>query len=667
MDAHTLALLDFPRIRELVASYASSTLGQELARQLEPRSDLAWVRREQALVTEMVAALNEGWSPPLAGLRDVRLWVRRAAIGALLTPEQLLEVADVLACTGQVYRYRMRLPAHFPHLLDLLAPVEDLGAAAKTIQGCLDPRGQVLDLASAELAEVRRQLALIEARIQAQLRRLLRDPELRKALRYPNATVCGEHYVLPVAVNYRHQVPGVVHRTSSTGETLFVEPASIACLSAERAVLKGQEARAVQRVLRRLSSDVGRLARPLTQALEVMARLDLITAKARYSRDYHLQAPAVNAAGRLWLRQARHPLLEYWYRQQRAAGVAGEKEQKSPVNSEKRRRTDAPAPPSDLSSAAPAVVPIDVHLGDAFRILLITGPNTGGKTVTLKTVGLMALMAQAGLHIPAAAGSTLPLFEDVLADIGDEQSMEQSLSTFSAHMTRIADILQRASPRSLVLLDELGAGTDPSEGAALGRALLDELDERGCLALVTTHLDDLKKYPLHNPRAENAAVEFDPQTLRPTYRLHLGQSGQSHALEVARRLPLPPAVLQRAARYLHHRQLPLLEQVQALRQEAEKARQQAWQAQQEAEQQRAFYEQQAAQWRQQAAAAAALQAARERLQPGDRVQVLRFGQEGRVVRIDPRRRRLLVSFGLGYWEVDLEEVVPLSADSPPAP
>ncbi|HEX5273249.1 MAG TPA: DNA strand exchange inhibitor protein, partial [Gemmataceae bacterium] len=452
MDAHTLALLEFDKVRELLAGHAASSLGKELARGLEPMTDADRIRADLALVTEMTEALGEGQTPPFGGLHDVRLLARRAAIGSMLTAEQLLEVADTLACTGNVYRYRQHLSPRFGRLIEMLASLEDLGQVAKAISGCLDSRGHVLDMASRELANVRQKLADVDERVQNVIKRLLRDPELRKILRYPNATVSGEHYVLPVAVNHRHKLQGVVHRTSSTGETLFIEPAGVASLSAERAVLKGEEDREVRRILRRLSGDVAKVSKPLAHAIDVMARLDLVTAKARFSREYRMFAPDVNTDGRLWLRDARHPLLEHLFRASTEHSVQ---------STQGEPRT---------------VVPIDIRLGYGFNMLVITGPNTGGKTVTLKTAGLLCLMAQSGMHVPAGEGSSVPVFTQILADIGDEQSLEQSLSTFSSHMSRIAHVLRTADDRSLVLLDERGAGTDPTEGAALGRAILDELD-----------------------------------------------------------------------------------------------------------------------------------------------------------------------------------------------
>jgi DNA mismatch repair protein MutS2 len=639
MDSHTLELLEFDKIRELLAGYAACSLGKELARKVDPSTEVDTVRRDLALVSEMVRALGLGQSPPFGGLHDVRMTVRRAAIGAMLSAEQLLEISETLNCTGAMYRYRMRLDSQCRHLIELLAPVEDLGPVAKTISGSIDARGQVLDMASPALANVRRQLAELDERVKNTINRLLRDPELRKILRYPNATMSGDHYVLPVAINHRHKLQGVVHRTSSTGETVYIEPAGVAHLGAERAVIKGDEEREVRRILRRLSAEVARVAQPLTVALDVMGRLDLVTAKAKFSRDHAMSEPELNSEGKLWLRQARHPLLEQIF----------------------RGRSDEPHRELGAGVEGNRVVPIEVRLGINFNLLVITGPNTGGKTVTLKTTGLLCLMAQSGMHIPAAEGSIVPVLRDILADIGDEQSLEQSLSTFSSHISRIAHILRSAGPDTLVLLDELGAGTDPTEGAALGRAILDELDRLGCRAMVTTHLGDLKTYAFSNDRAENGAVEFDVETLRPTYRLHIGQFGMSNALKIARRLKLPRHLLARASRYLRRkeRRAPELARLQQLKAEAEKARAEALAKQHDADRERTEFERKAAELEREAAEAAALRDARNRLRANDRVRVARFDQPGRVVRVDHAKALAVVSVGLGQWEVPLDEVFPL--------
>jgi len=630
MDAHTLELLEFEKVRSILADYAGCTLGKELARQIEPLSNPDQIRTEQTLVSEVVTALDLGHSPPLGGLHDVRLIVKRAHIGTMLTAEELLQVAETLNCTGAIYRYRMRLDGKLGRLIEMLAPVEDLGVVAKTITGCIDTRGNVIDSASRELAKIRQTLSDYEDRIQNEIKRLLRDPNLRAILRYPNATMDGEHYVLPVAVNHRVKLPGVVHRTSATGETLFIEPASVSNLAAERSIVKGDEDREVRRILRRLSGEVGKVAKQLGYSLDVMAKLDFVYAKARYSRDYRMSEPDINTEGRLWLRDARHPILEHLFRH-------------DPIAEQRQ------------------VMPIEIRLGIGFNMLVITGPNTGGKTVTLKSTGLISLMALSGMHIPALSGSTVPMFRQILADIGDEQSLEQSLSTFSSHISRIRTILELADEHSLVMLDELGAGTDPMEGAALGRAILDHLDQKRCRAIVTTHLGDLKTYAFTNERAENGAVEFNTETLRPTYRLHIGQFGMSNALRIAKRLKLPKDLLMRAHKYLRRRKgkgTGELVRLQELRQEAEKVRTDSLAAQHEAMQQKEEYEQKKLELERAAAAEAELKRKRQNIQPGDKVHVERFGAEGRVIRVDQKKGTVLVSVGIGQWEVGLNEVLP---------
>jgi DNA mismatch repair protein MutS2 len=657
MDAHTLDLLGFDKLRELLAGYTASSLGRDLARQIEPSTDVSVVRKEISLVTEMVTALGLNQAPPFSGLHDVRLIARRAAIGTMLTAEQLIEVAEALNCTGAMYRYRMRLAEHLSGLIDHLSGIEDLGTVGKSIGGCIDARGHVLDMASRDLAAVRQKLYELDEKVKAEIRRLLRDPELRKVLSYPNATVHGDHYVLPVSVNYKHKVPGVVHRVSGTGETLFVEPASIAGLGAERVQLKADEDREVKRVLRRLSSEVGRVAKPLVYALDVMAKLDLITAKARYSRDFDMYPPDVNTEGRLWLRNARHPLLEALFRNEPPPSA-----ERGTRNAElKTAEPPAPSVPSSELRAPRSVVPIDLRLGIGFNLLVITGPNTGGKTVTLKTTGLLCLMAQCGMHIPAGEGSLVPVFRHVLADIGDEQSLEQSLSTFSSHVSRIANIFKVADNQSLVLLDELGAGTDPTEGAALGRAILDQLDQVGCRAIVTTHLGDLKTYAFNNDRAENGAVEFDVETMRPTYRLHIGQFGMSNALKIARRLKLPKELLKKAHRYLKKRKGKSgeLARLQELRLEAEQAKVEALAAKHEADREKAALEQERGALAREAAEKAALNELRANLKAGTVVTVQRFGSTGKVVKVDPKKQTVTVSVGIGQWEVPFEEIFPV--------
>ncbi|MBP3955877.1 DNA strand exchange inhibitor protein [Gemmata sp. G18] len=666
MDAHTLDLLGFDKVRALLADYAASSLGRDLARQIEPSTDSAAIRKEIALTTEMVEALGLNQAPPFSGLHDVRLIARRAKIGTMLTAEQLIEVAEALNCTGAMYRYRMRLAEHLSGIIDHLSGIEDLGTVGKSIGGCIDGRGHVLDMASRDLAAVRQKLFDLDEKVKAEIRRLLRDPELRKILSYPNATVHGDHYVLPVSVNHRHKVNGVVHRMSGTGETVFIEPASISNLSAERVQLKADEDREVKRVLRRLSSEVGRVANPLVFALDVIAKLDLITAKARHARDFNMYPPDVNTEGRLWLRQARHPLLESMFRNDPVPST-----ERGARNAEQKANESAKTvdpPDSDASAPRPvpraprSVVPIDIRLGIGFNILVITGPNTGGKTVTLKTTGLLCLMAQCGMHIPAGEGSLVPVFRHILADIGDEQSLEQSLSTFSSHVSRIASIFRTADDQSLILLDELGAGTDPTEGAALGRAILDQLDAVRCRAIVTTHLGDLKTYAFNNDRAENGAVEFDIETMRPTYRLHIGQFGMSNALKIARRLKLPKDLLRRAHKYLKRRKGKTgeLARLQELRLEAEQAKVDALAAKHDADRAKESFERERRALDKEAADRVALNELRATLKAGTVVTVQRFGSNGKVVKVDAKKQTVTVSVGIGQWEVPFEEIFPVT-------
>lgn len=633
MDAHSLEILEFPSIRDLLAARCACSLGREKVQALGPMTDLAAIQESIGRVGEMVEALSARLEPPLGGLRDLRTPLRRAELGVLLEVDQALEFRDLFDLTGRVYEYWLRLGTDYPRLERLLADVEDLRHLARAIDATIDREGKVRDAATPELAQVRAELAGYEERIQTELRRLLRQPEVRKALRYSQATLSGDHHVLPVAVNYRRLVPGVVHRVSSSGETIFIEPARVAELSAEVVLLRSAEAREVRRVLRQLTSQIARDARRIHAAIEVLGEVDFLVAKARYSRDFSMTAPAVEEGGSLRLVDARHPLLMEIKR------IAGE----DPLG---------------------AVVPIGVSLGESTDVLLVTGPNTGGKTVALKTVGLAVAMALSGLHIAARAGSRTPLLENVLVDIGDEQSMEQSLSTFSAHMARIAQVLKLCGPRTLVLLDELGAGTDPSEGAALGRAILDELVEQKALAMVTTHLGDLKTYALARPRVENAAVEFDAANLRPTYRLIVGQFGQSCALKIARRLDLPRPLILRARKYLRRRQgrqARELGELQQLRANAERAREEARAARVQAEAAADDLRRRADQIQQEAKISEEIERFRAGLRPGDVVRVLRFDKNGTVVRVDARRKQAAVTVGAVEWQLPLEELLPLPA------
>jgi len=671
MDSHTLELLGVSKVRALVAARAACSLGKEAARNLEPTGDFGEIHARQALVTEMVEALRSGLRPPLGGLHDIRPLVRRAQVGAMLEAEELAEVAETLRSIDGLANWLERMGDNFPRLGGLRAEVGQFTAASSAIEGCLDNRANVLDTASRRLSTIRREMEQVEEKIQEKLRSMLRSPEIKRALRYSNFTMVGHHYVLPVAKEHRGEIPGSVQRTSSSNETVYVEPTAIAEKSAQLSYLRARETKEIRRILRWLTAQVGLVADPLLSTLLVMADLDLIYAKARYSIDYRMRAPELNEERRLVLRKARHPLLEAILRNDPALPrdeppPAAEPE---PGPETEAAVAAAPRPAAPASEAEREIVPIDVHLGLRFQTLVITGPNTGGKTVALKTVGLLAVMSQMGLHVPAAEGTQLPIFDEVLADIGDEQSLEQSLSTFSSHVRRITEIFGKATDRSLVMLDELGAGTDPAEGAALGRAILDELDSIGGLAMVTTHIGDLKTYALTNPRAENAAVEFDIETLQPRYHVHIGDVGQSNALKIARRLSMAEHLVARAERYLSESQgstSPEWDLIARMRREAEEARQEAIAAQAEAERSRDALRERLQSLQLESRREEDLAEARARLQPGDKVVVPKLGYDrpGRIVKIDPRKKTATVAVGHMTWNVAVDELLPQDLPTP---
>jgi DNA mismatch repair protein MutS2 len=713
MDEHSLEILEFNKIRELLQRYAPCSLGAERVRSIVPSTDRLEIEHAQKLVGEMVEAIRQRQSPAFAEVRDVRVHVRRARAEAMLSADSLREISGTLLGLKRVHESLTSLAASCPQLAQHASRICDLARVAYDIEARIDERGKVMDSASRELTRLRTEMEKLEVRIRSLMQRLVRSESVKRMLSYPNYTVTGAHYVLPVAKDYRHDIAGIVHRTSASGDTLFIEPAEVAELSAEMALLRSHEQREVNRILRQLSGDVGRYAEVVLDSLREAAELACVFAKAQFALEFDMIEPRFGGDGCLSLQDARHPLLEHLARvkgsevgsvpvqgAEKGSGFGVQSSQKgsefgvqgsgaangaegrgqSPGGSSRgseehettsglpnsrsagqQRSSNLNPEPRPLNPTASTVVPITVHLGGGFDVLIVTGPNTGGKTVALKTAGLLVLMAQAGLHIPAAEGSTVPVFDQVLADIGDEQSLEQSLSTFSSHVSRIAGILKSATNRTLVLLDELGAGTDPAEGAALGRAILDQLLALGVKAIVTTHLGDLKMYALVHPRAQNAAVEFDAETLRPTYHLRIGDTGQSSALVIARRLDLPYGIVQRAEQYLASSRLGRPQEIEVLEQrrgEAEAARVQAWQAEQEARRAKAAFETRLRELDEQAADALALDEFRSTLQPGDSVYVRKFRRPGMVKRIDHKRRIAQIAHGSMHWELSLDELEP---------
>ncbi|MEX2373551.1 MAG: endonuclease MutS2 [Dehalococcoidia bacterium] len=513
MDDRTLAVLEFPAVLQRLAALTSFSAGREAAMALRPLADMEAVTRRQRETGEAVALDRLGVAVPMNGARDVREQATGAARSQVLTAGDLMEVASLCRAAQQAARVLARVAAEAPLLAARGAGIADLGPLRDLIETSIDERGEVRDSASPMLAQIRRELTEAHSRLQQRLQSMLSNSGIANALQEPIIVMRDGRYVLPVKADFRGAVRGVVHDTSSSGQTIYVEPLAVVDLANQWRELQVQERHEVERILREISGAVGEASPDLHDAVQRLGEIDLAQAKARLAaaldaRDLATGGPRVpwlaDAPAELRLVEARHPLL------------------------------------------TGTVVPTSLNVGGDFHALLLTGPNTGGKTVALKTAGLLCLMALAGLPVPARTGSQVPVYEAVFADIGDEQSIEQSLSTFSGHITTIIDIIERADSGSLVLLDELGAGTDPTEGAALAIAIVDRLIEAGVALIATTHHSELKVYAHQTEGVRNASVEFDLESLRPTYRLTIGLPGQSNALNIASNLGMPADVIERA-------------------------------------------------------------------------------------------------------------------------
>ncbi len=501
MDARSQVLLEFPLVRERLAGGTSFPPSRRLVETLEPSADPVIVGRRLDETDQMRSLLEERPGVGIGAAHDIEPWVGRAVRGGRLEPAQFLEIADTLDATA-------RLATHLADdrralLRDLGRDLHSLPALRSTLARSFDPVGELLDTASPRLGGFRAAVRITFDRLRRRLDALVAT-ELGAALQEPIVTLRNGRYVVPVKSEFRARVKGIVHDASGSGQTLFVEPLVAVELGNAWREAQAAERDEVARILDELSAQVAVNADALRETLDALARFDLWAAKATMAAD--MDATRAETADRpeVILLSARHP------------GLAGR------------------------------VIPTDIRIGDGFTALVVTGPNTGGKTVTLRTLGLLSLMHQAGLHVPAATGSRLPIWRDVFADIGDEQSVAQSLSTFSGHLRRITTIVEEAGPATLVLLDELGAGTDPTEGSALAQALLDHFIRAGAIVAATTHYSELKAYAHTTPGARNAAVEFDLETLSPTYRLTIGLPGGSQAFAIAERLGLPAGIVEDA-------------------------------------------------------------------------------------------------------------------------
>ncbi|MCH7814165.1 MAG: DNA strand exchange inhibitor protein [Planctomycetes bacterium] len=638
MDAHTLDKLEFDAVRRALAAHCSCALGRELAARIQPSTEVKQVRLWLGQVAEMIAASADGQPgfPPLAGVHDLRAHLGAAATPAGLEAEALAVVAETLGATGPLRSWVEAVGPQAPRLARLGERIGDFSVLAATISAAVDPRGRLRDEASPKLASIRRTIDRARDEISAVTARLLKQPRVLRMLQYANATFHNDRLVLPLRAEHRGRVPGIVHRSSDSGATLFVEPAECVELNNSIVRLRDQERKEIGRILGALTALVRDNTPEILRTLAAITILDLIAAKARYGLQRDCLCPEIRDDQIMYLYQARHPVL--------LDLMSG---------------NGSPSPGSDADEQPRSVVPIDVRLGDDFDLLVITGPNTGGKTVALKTIGLMVVMAQSGIPIPVAPGTELPVFRDVFIDVGDEQSLQQSLSTFSAHMSNILSVLKRCGPGSLVLFDEVGAGTDPDEGAAIGRALIDELLRVGAKAVVSTHLSALKSIAFTHPRTDNAAVEFDTATCRPTYRLLLGEPGNSNALIVAERLGMPQRLIQAARGYLddRHRQLQqAIDGTLETRRQAESARRAALAAKLEADRSRDDYEHQRRELSAEQSRYRDWVSWINELDRGDPVYVRSFETEARVVRMHLHKQCALVNVGALDFEVPLTDL-----------
>lgn len=560
MDKKHLNTLEFPQIQTRLAQYVSFSAGRDLALSLEPSPVFVEVQQRLQETSEARHLLDAQVGFSLGGAHDVRPLVQSARRGALLQPVDLLDILSTLRVGRRVQRVLGRMRDQVPRLADIADRVEPCEGLADEIGRCISDQGEVADHASPKLARIRREMRTAHERLMEKLNRIIANAQNASYLQESLITQRGGRYVIPIKAEFKGRIPGIVHDTSASGATLFIEPLSAVEMANRWRERQIEERKEVERILAELSAQVAGLADEVNWTVKALAELDLALAKAHYANALEATEPRLVQFGS----RGRKP----------QPGRKSDREPRGPS-------TQHPGSVLDLRQARhpllsrEKVVPIDVYLDDDYYVLVITGPNTGGKTVSLKTVGLMAAMAQSGLHLPVMEGSALSVFEGVYADIGDEQSIEQSLSTFSSHLTNIVRILDVADERSLVLLDELGAGTDPVEGSALAQALLSHLLERGITTLVATHFSELKVFAHATPGVENASVEFDLETLSPTYRMQIGLPGRSNAFAIAERLGLWAGIVDRARALVSPEELEaesLLAEIQEARQVATAAR-----------------------------------------------------------------------------------------------
>ncbi len=508
MEKKVEAILEFDKIKKQLTEFASSSLGEQAILELAPATDFQVVQKTQLETEEGAKIIRLRGSAPITGLTDVFAHLKRLEIGGDLNGLEIYQIGSNLRVSRQMKNFMndlLEIGVELPILGALSDELLVLKEVEEDIAISVDESGKVLDTASEALSTIRRTLRRTEDRVREKLESYLRDRNASKMLSDAVITIRNDRYVIPVKQEYKGHYGGIVHDQSASGQTLFIEPQSVVDLNNERKALQAKEKQEIERILAEISASLAAWINEIHHNTFILGRFDFIFAKARFGKAMKAVTPHLSDAGVVHLIAARHPLLD-----------------------------------------AAKVVANDIYLGEDFTTIVITGPNTGGKTITLKTLGLLTLMAQSGLQIPAQEDSTIAVFEHVFADIGDEQSIEQSLSTFSSHMTNIVSILEKVNQKSLILYDELGAGTDPQEGAALAIAILDASHEKGASVVATTHYPELKAYGYNRVHATNASVEFNVETLSPTYKLLIGVPGRSNAFDISRRLGLSENIITEA-------------------------------------------------------------------------------------------------------------------------
>ncbi len=540
MNEKTLRVLEYEKIKKLLDNQVTSKLGKEIVNSLQPSKEYEGIKEMLQETSEAVSLIIQKGNIPMGPIYDLKQYLRIAEIGSYLYPGQLLQVSDTLRTARVIKKFIMgseEATERYPILASYTSSISVLKDIEDRINECIIGENEISDNASQALRSIRRNIENKNSSIRNKLNSIINSASMQKYLQDAIITIRQERFVVPVKAEHKGNVPGLVHDQSSSGATLFIEPLSIVQLNNELKELKLKEKAEIERILKEITAMVGEKVELISINQDILAKMDFIFGKGKLSLEMKSVNPQINNRGYVRIKNGRHPLIS---------------------------KDD--------------VVPTNIWLGDDFDTLVITGPNTGGKTVTLKTIGLMVLMAQSGMHIPADFGTEVSVFHNVFADIGDEQSIEQSLSTFSSHMTNITGIIEDISENDLVLLDELGAGTDPAEGAALAMAILTYLYDKGAKTVATTHYSELKEFALTKNGVENASVEFDVETLSPTYKLLIGVPGKSNALEISRRLGLREDIIEKSKGFINKEDIEfeeIISNIEGNRKSAEKERDEA--------------------------------------------------------------------------------------------